>query len=114
MVRPDHLWQPNLPWMVQPDQLWRGTTCGVTDHPWPGGTTYGTVDSPAGPSMAAIDSPAGPPMATKFAVDGPAGPIVGGTIGDVTGPCWYHLVSRYYHILHWLALCVCVCVHRRL
>ena len=32
MVRPDHLWQPNLPWMVRPDQLWRGTTCGVTGH----------------------------------------------------------------------------------
>ena len=27
--------------------------------------------------MAAIDSPAGPSMATKFAVDGPAGPFVG-------------------------------------
>ena len=35
--------------------------------------------------MAAIDSPAGPSMATKFAVDGPAGPVVGGTIGGVTG-----------------------------
>ena len=48
------------------------------DHPWLGGTTYGAVDSPAGPSMAAIDSPAGPSMATKFAVDGPAGRVVGG------------------------------------
>ena len=57
----------------------------VGDHPWLGGTTYGTEDSPAGPSMAAIDSPAGPSMATKFAVDGPAGPVVGGTIGGVTG-----------------------------
>ena len=36
--------------------------------------------------MAAIDSPAGPSMATKFAVDGPAGPVVGGTIGGVTDP----------------------------
>ena len=43
------------------------------DHPWLGGTTYGTVDCPAGPSMA-----------TKFAVDVPAGPVVGGTIGGVT------------------------------
>ena len=56
----------------------------VGDHPWLGGTTYGAVDSPAGPSMAAIDSPAGSPMAAKFAVDGPAGPVVGGTIGGVT------------------------------
>ena len=51
----------------------------VGDHPWLGGTTYGAVDSPARPSMAAIDSPAaGPSMATKFAADGPAGPVVGG------------------------------------
>ena len=42
------------------------------------GTTYGAVNSTAGPSMAAIDSPAGPSAATKFAVDGPAGPVVGG------------------------------------
>ena len=56
----------------------------VGDHPWLGGTTYGAVDSPAGPSMAAIDSPAGPSMATKFAVDGLAGPVVGGTIGGMT------------------------------
>ena len=28
--------------------------------------------------MAAIDSPAGPSMAKKFAVDGPAGRVVGG------------------------------------
>ena len=58
----------------------------VRDHPWLGGTTYGTVDSPAQPSMAAIDSLAGPPMATKFAVYGPAGSVVGGTIGGVIGP----------------------------
>ena len=50
----------------------------VGDHPWLGGTTYGVVDSPAGPSMVAINSPAGPSMATKFAVDDPAGPVVGG------------------------------------
>ena len=56
----------------------------VGDHPWLGGTTYGAVYSPAGPSMAAIDSPAGPSMAAKFAVDDPAGPVVGGTIGGVT------------------------------
>ena len=42
------------------------------------GICYGALDSPAGPSMAAIDSPAGPSMATKLAVDGPAGPFVGG------------------------------------
>ena len=30
--------------------------------------------------MAAIDSPAGPSMATKFALDGPAGPFVGGPL----------------------------------
>ena len=41
------------------------------------GTTYGAVDSLAGPSMAAIDSPARPSIATKFVVDGPAGPVVG-------------------------------------
>ena len=57
----------------------------VGDHPWLGGTTYGAVDSPARPSMAAIDSPARPSMATKFAIDGPVGPVVGGTIGGVTG-----------------------------
>ena len=34
--------------------------------------------------MAAIVSPGGPTMATKFAVDGPGGPIFGGTIGGVT------------------------------
>ena len=56
----------------------------VGNHPWLGGTTYGVVDSPAGPSMAATDSPAGPSMATKFAVDDPAGPVVGETIGGVT------------------------------
>ena len=28
--------------------------------------------------MAATDDPAGPYMAAKFAVDGPAGPVVGG------------------------------------
>ena len=39
----------------------------VGDHPWLGGTTYGAVNIPAGPSMATI-----------FAVDGPAGLIVGG------------------------------------
>ena len=50
----------------------------VGDHPWLGRTTYGTVDSPAGLSMAAIDSPARPSTATKFAVDGSAGPAVGG------------------------------------
>ena len=61
-----------------------------------GGTSYGAVDSPAGPSMAAIDSPAGPSMVTKFAVDGPAGPVVGGTIGGVTGPVYYH-DARYDH-----------------
>ena len=60
----------------------------VGDHPWLGGTTYGAVDSPARPSMAAIDSPAGPPMATKFSGDGLAGPVVGGTIGGVTDPCY--------------------------
>ena len=54
------------------------------DHPCLGGTTYGTVDSPAGPSMAAIDSPAGPSTAIKFAVDGLAGPHCGGIIGGVT------------------------------
>ena len=43
-----------------------------------GGTTYGAVDSPGGPSMAAIVSPGRPTMATKFAVDGPGGPILGG------------------------------------
>ena len=48
------------------------------DHPWLGGTTYGAVDSPGGPSMVAIVSPGGPTMATKFAVDGPEGPILGG------------------------------------
>ena len=48
------------------------------DHPWLGGTTYGAVDGLAGPSMAAMDDPAGPSMATKFAVDGPAIPVVGG------------------------------------
>ena len=37
-------------WIVRPD------------HPW----------------QPYIDSPAGPSMATKFAVDGPAGPVVGG------------------------------------
>ena len=31
-----------------------------------------------GPSMAAIVSPGGPTMATKFAVDGPGEPILGG------------------------------------
>ena len=56
------------------------------DHPWLGGTTYGTVDSLVGPSMAAIDSLARPLVATKSAIDGPAGPVVGGTIGGVTGP----------------------------
>ena len=51
----------------------------VGDHPWLGGTTqYGTVDSPAGSSIAAIDNLAGTSMATKFAVDGPARPVVGG------------------------------------
>ena len=29
------------------------------------------------PSMAAIDIPTGPSMAAKFAMDGPAGPVVG-------------------------------------
>ena len=48
------------------------------DHPWLGGTIYGAIDSPGGPSMAAIVSPGGLPVATKFAVDGPAGPILGG------------------------------------
>ena len=43
-----------------------------------GETTYGAVDSPEGPSIAAIVSPGGPTMATKFAVDGPGGPILGG------------------------------------
>ena len=65
----------------------RGTSSDINlvgDHPWLGGTTYGTVDSPAGPSMAAIDSLAGPSMAAKFAVDGPAGPVVGGTIRGAT------------------------------
>ena len=47
-------------------------------HPWLGGTTYDAVDSPGGPSMAAIVNPGGPTMATKFAVDGPGGPILGG------------------------------------
>ena len=46
------------------------------DHPWLGGTTYDTVDSPGGLSMAAIVSLGGPTMATKFAVDGPGGPIL--------------------------------------
>ena len=41
-----------------------------------GGTTYGAVDSPGEPSMAAIVSPGRPTMATKFAVDGPGGPLV--------------------------------------
>ena len=45
------------------------------DHPWLGGTTYGAVDGPARPSMAAM---AGPSMATKFAIDGLAGQVVGG------------------------------------
>ena len=48
------------------------------------GTTYGSVDSLAGPFMAAIDSAAGPSMTTKFVVGGPAGPVVGRTIGGVT------------------------------
>ena len=61
----------------------------VGEHPWLGGTTYSTVDSLAGPSMAAIDSPAGPSMAAKFTVDGPAGPVVGGTIRGVTGHVKY-------------------------
>jgi len=52
----------------------------VGDHRWQGGTTYGAVDCPARPSTAAIDIPAGPSMATKFAVDGPAGPVVGGPL----------------------------------
>ena len=43
-----------------------------------GVTTYGAVDSPRGPSMAAIVSPGGPTTATKFAIDGPGGPILGG------------------------------------
>ena len=43
-----------------------------------GETIYGAIDSPGGPSMAAIVSPGGLPVATKFAVDGPAGPILGG------------------------------------
>ena len=47
------------------------------DHPWLEGTTYGAVDSPRGPSMAAIVGPVGPSTATKFAGDGPGGPILG-------------------------------------
>ena len=38
----------------------------------------GAIDSPGGPSMAAIVSPGGLAVATKFAVDDPAGPILGG------------------------------------
>ena len=41
----------------------------VGDHPWLGETTYGAVDSQNGPSMA-----------TKFIVDGPARPVVGGSL----------------------------------
>ena len=52
-----------------PHNLWG------TIHGW-GGTTYGAVDCLGGPSMAAIVSPGGPTMATKFAVDGPGGPLV--------------------------------------
>ena len=50
----------------------------VGDQLWLGETTYGAMDSLAGPSMAAIDSPSEPSIATKFAVDGLAGPVVGG------------------------------------
>ena len=39
------------------------------DHPWLGVATYGAVDSLAGPSMA-----------TKFALDSPAEPVVGGPL----------------------------------
>ena len=46
------------------------------DHPWLGGTTYGGAMD--GLSKATIDDPAGSSMATKFAVDGPTGPVVGG------------------------------------
>ena len=34
--------------------------------------------------MAAILGPGGPSMATKIATNGPGGPVVGGTICDVT------------------------------
>ena len=68
----------------------------VGDHPWLGGISYGTVDSPARPSMATIDSPARPSIAAKFAVDGPARQVMGGTIGGVT-----------VHA-HMCALCACL------
>ena len=45
--------------------------------------------------MAAIDSPAGPSMAVKFAIDGPAGPVVGGTIGGVT--CQLQCIINHVH-----------------
>ena len=70
----------------------------VGDHPWLGGTTYGAVDSPAGPSMAAIDSPVRPSMATKFIIDGPVGPVVGGTIGGVTAPSGLFTTARRLNV----------------
>ena len=73
----------------------------VGDHPWLGGTSYGTVDSPAGPSMATIDSPARPSIVAKFAVDCPAGQVMGGTIGGVK-----------VHA-HMCALCACLCSSAR-
>ena len=69
-----------------------------------GGTTYGAVDSPARPSMAAIDSPVRPSMAPKFAVDGPAGPVV-------RGPLWRY--RPYYNglvILHFCNNIFILCV----
>ena len=48
--------------------------------------------------MAAIDSPAGPSMATKFAVDGPAGTVVGGTIGGVTAPSGLFTTARRLNV----------------
>ena len=67
------------------------------DHPRQEGTTYGAVDSPARPSMAAIDGPGGPFMATKFAVDGSAGPVVR-TIGGMTEHRISSKTSAYVYV----------------
>ena len=48
------------------------------DRLWQGGTNCGAVDDPGGPSVTAILGPGGPSMATKIAIDGPRGPILGG------------------------------------
>ena len=59
----------------------------VGDHPWLGKTTYGAIDSLARPSMAA-----------KFAVDGPAGTVVGDHQRRDGSPCCNHMTYCLFEL----------------